>query len=78
MLAISIAVGCGNCVEMAFLSVFSFLGITSELFLMSSHIDSLIINPPSIIVLRYYLVFYFTLFYFHLFHFKYCSYEYYS
>ena len=24
---------------------------------MSSHIDSLIINPPSIIVLRYYLVF---------------------
>ena len=33
MLAISIAVGCGNCVEMAILSVFfSFLGITSELF----------------------------------------------
>ena len=32
MLAISIAVGCRNCVEMAFLSFFSFLGITSELF----------------------------------------------
>ena len=34
MLAISITVGCGNCVEMAILSVFffSFLGITSELF----------------------------------------------
>ena len=56
---------------------FSFLGITSEL-LMSSHIDSLIIKPHSIIVLRYYLVFYFTLFYFHVFHVKYCSYEHYS
>ena len=32
MLAISIVVGCGNCVEMAFLSVFRFLGNTSELF----------------------------------------------
>ena len=33
MLAISITVGCGNCVEMAILSgFFSFLGITSELF----------------------------------------------
>ena len=43
MLAISITVGCGNCVEMAILSVvfcfcfcfcflFLFLGITSELF----------------------------------------------
>ena len=47
-------------------------------FLMSSHIDPLIIKPHSIIVLRYYLVFYFTLFYFHVFHFKYCSYEHYS
>ena len=33
MLAISITVGCGNCVEMAILFfIFSFLGITSELF----------------------------------------------
>ena len=35
---------------------FSFLGITSEL-LMSSHIDSLIINPP-VIALRHHLVFF--------------------
>ena len=60
---------------------FSFLGITFELFdefaywLLnyppSFYYHSLIIHPPSIIVLRYHLVFYFTLFYFHVFHFKY-------
>ena len=54
-----------------------FFLITSELF---DEFANWFLNyqPPSIIVLRYHLVFYFTLFYFHIFHFKYCSYEYYS
>ena len=56
---------------------FSFLGITSELFHEFAY-WFLNYQPPSIIVLRYHLVFYFTLFYFYVFHFKYCSYEYYS
>ena len=61
-----------------YLGFFYVFGNNLWAFLMSSHIDSLIINPPSIIVLRYHLIFYFTLSYFHIFHFKYCSYEYYS